>query len=318
VGSKPAWRAIEPRSYIIRSVTWRRRFLVQGVFWRQLLRFGVLYLPPWIEPVVIAFWALVFLLWGPGRRGVMRNLSAVVEGSSTAANVLRTYRVFWNFAWTIADKVRFKELRVAPDWEFVGMEHFQSLQSNAGGAIILTAHMGNYDLGAHLFAELSERQIVMVRAPESDPETRKYEEALDGRTGASALKIDFSTRASELALDLLDSLRNGNIIAIQGDRVTGEISSLPATLFGKSMRVPAGPFALSMSARVPIYPLFIVRLGRRRYRLVVSAPFTVVRTRDRDEAFARAVAEWTRELERVVRTAWHQWFAFQPFSEELG
>jgi len=291
---------------------------VQGVFWRQLLRFGVLNMPPWIEPVIIAFWTLVFLLWGPGRRGVMRNLSAIFEGSSAVRNFFRTYRVFWNFAWTIADKVRFKEFRVAPDWEFVGMEHFRSLQATEGGAIILTAHMGNYDLGAHLFAELSHREIVMVRAPENDPETRKYEEALDHRTGASALKIDFSTRASELALDLLESLRNGEIVAIQGDRVTGSISSLPATLFGKSMRVPAGPFALSMSARVPIYPLFIVRLGRRRYRLVVSAPFHVVRTRDRDEAFARAVAEWTRELERTVRASWYQWFAFQPFSEELA
>jgi phosphatidylinositol dimannoside acyltransferase len=291
---------------------------VQGVFWRQLLRFAVLNVPPWIEPVMIGFWSLIFLLWGPGRRGVMRNLSAILVGSSAAGNFFRAYRVFWNFAWTIADKVRFKELRVAPDWEFVGLEHFQLLQANEGGAIILTAHMGNYDVGAHLFAELSERQIVMVRAPENDPETRRYEEALDDRTGASALKIDFSTRASELALDLLASLRNGEIIAIQGDRVTGSISSLPATLFGKSMRVPAGPFALSMSARVPIYPLFIVRLGRRRYRLVVSAPFHVVRTRDRDEAFARAVAEWTRELERTVRAAWYQWFAFQPFSEELG
>jgi phosphatidylinositol dimannoside acyltransferase len=291
---------------------------VQGVFWRQLLRFGVLNMPPWIEPVIMAFWTLVFLLWGPGRRGVMSNLSAIFEGSSAARNFLRTYRVFWNFAWTLTDKVRFKEFRVAPDWEFVGMEHFRSLQANEGGAIILTAHMGNYDLGAHLFAELSDREIVMVRAPENDPETREFEEALDHRTGASALKIDFSTRASDLALDLLESLRNGEIVAIQGDRVTGNISSLPATLFGKSMRVPAGPFALSMTARVPIYPLFIVRLGRRRYRLVVSAPFNVPRTRNRDEAFARAVAEWTRELERTIRSSWYQWFAFQPFSEELA
>jgi lauroyl/myristoyl acyltransferase len=248
----------------------------------------------------------------------MRNLSAILPGSSTAANFCRTYRVFWNFAWTITEKVRFKELRVGPDWEFEGMEHFESLQSSEGGAIILTAHMGNYDLGAHLFAELSKRQIVMVRAPEDDPETRQFEEALDGRTAASALRIDFSTRANELALDLLESLRNGEIIAIQGDRVTGNISSLPATLFGKSMRVPAGPFALSMTARVPIYPLFIVRLGRRRYRLVVAPPFQVVRTRDRDEAFARAVTVWAGELEQVVRCAWHQWFAFQPYSEELG
>ena len=297
---------------------WFRRFLVQGVFWRQFLRWAVLNVPHWLEPIVIASWTLFFLLWGPGRRGVMHNLRAILPGSSAVANFFRTYRVFWNFAWTITDKVRFGELRVAPDWEFVGMEHFQSLQAHDGGAIILTAHMGNYDLGAQLFAELSDRRIVMVRAPESDPQTRRFEEEQHGRTAADGLKVDFSTRANELALDLLDALQRGELIAIQGDRVTPGIAALPATLFGRTAQVPAGPFALSMSARVPIYPLFIVRLGRRRYRLLVCAPFQVVRTRDRDEAFARAVAEWSGELERVIRAAWPQWFAFQPYFEERG
>jgi len=297
-------------------VTWFRRFLVNGVFWRQLLRFAVLNVPLWVEPIVEAFWTLFFLLWGPGRRGVMRNLTAILPGSSSLANFFRAYRVFWNFAWTITDNMRFRELRVSPDWEFIGREYYEQLQSQPGGAIILTAHMGSYDLGAHLFAEKSGRQIVMIRAPEIDSQTRAFEESHASRTAAD-LKIDFNTRASDLALDLLHALQRGEIVAIQGDRVTPGISALPATLFGKPMQVPAGPFALSMAARVPIYPLFIMRRGRRRYRIVTAKPFEVTRTRDRAAAFEEAVKQWTAELEQVVREAWFQWFTFQPFSEEL-
>lgn len=294
-----------------------RRFLVHGVFWRKLLRFGVLIVPVWIEPAIMAFWSCVFLLWAAGRRGVMRNLSAIKPGSWAIVNLFRTYRIFWNFAWTIADNVRFKETRVHPDWEFEGIENFHRLIAEPGGAIILTAHMGSYDLGAQLFAENTDRKIVMVRAPEGDPDTRRYEEELHART-AGTVKIDFNTRAGELALDLLESLRGGNIIAIQGDRVTPGIASVPATLFGKRAHFPAGPFALAMSARVPIYPLFIFRLGRRRYRLVAGAPFNVVRLRDRDETFRRALEAWTAQLETVVRVAWFQWFAFEPFAEETA
>ncbi|PYQ27353.1 MAG: hypothetical protein DMF56_20605 [Acidobacteria bacterium] len=297
-------------------MTWFRRFLVNGVFWRQLLRFAVLNVPLWVEPIVEAFWTLFFLLWGPGRRGVMRNLTAILPGSSSLANFFRAYRVFWNFAWTITDNMRFRELRVSPDWEFIGREYYEQLQSQPGGAIILTAHMGSYDLGAHLFAEKSGRQIVMIRAPEIDSQTRAFEESHASRTAAD-LKIDFNTRASDLALDLLHALQRGEIVAIQGDRVTPGISALPATLFGKPMQVPAGPFALSMAARVPIYPLFIMRRGRRRYRIVTAKPFEVTRTRDRAAAFEEAVKQWTAELEQVVREAWFQWFTFQPFSEEL-
>lgn len=297
-------------------MTWYRRFLVQGVFWRQLLRLAVLNVPLWIEPVPIAFWALFFLLWGPGRRGVMRNLSAILPGSWPVTNFFRTYRVFWNFAWTITDNMRFRELRMNPDWEFVGREYFDQLQAQQTGAIILTAHMGNYDLGAHVFAERSGRSIVMVRAPETDVQTRAFEESHAARTAAE-LKIDFSTRSSDLAIELLHALQRGEIIAIQGDRVTPGISSLPATLFGRTTQVPAGPFALSMAARVPVYPLFIMRSGRRRYRLVTAKPFEVTRTRDRAEAFDAAVQQWTRDLERVIHDSWFQWFTFQPYSEEL-
>lgn len=293
-----------------------RKFVVHGVVWRQLLRWGVLNMPLWVEPGVLATWAVIFLLWGPGRRGVMTNLKSILPESTAFGNFFRTYRVFWNFANVIADNVRFKELRVGPDWEFVGSEHFDDLQSREGGAIILTAHMGSYDLGAHLFAEISRRPLVMVRAPEVDPDTRRYEEELHKRTVPDALKIDFSTRANELALDLLHALQRGEIIAIQGDRVTPGISTLPSTLFGQRTRFPAGPFALAMAARVPVFPLFIVRLGRRRYRLVVGKPFEVQRTRDRAESFDRALTEWARDLEVVVRGAWFQWFTFQPFAEE--
>jgi predicted LPLAT superfamily acyltransferase len=299
-------------------VTVRRflnRFLVQGVFWRQFLRWAVLNVPVWMEPTVLSTWSVIFLLWGPGRRGVMTNLKAILPGSTSIGNFFRCYRVFWNFANVIADNVRFKELRVGPDWEFQGAEHFAELQSREGGAIILTAHMGSYDLGAHLFAEISHRPLVMVRAPETDPDTRRYEEELHGRTVTEALKVDFSTRASELALDLLHALQRSEIIAIQGDRVTRGISTLPATLFGKRTLFPAGPFALAMAARVPVYPLFIVRMARRRYRLVCGKPFEVPRTRDRAIAFERALAAWTLQLESVLREGWFQWFAFQPFAE---
>lgn len=295
-----------------------RRFLVQGVFWRQLLRWAVLNMPLWVEPTVFATWSVIFLLWGPGRRGVMSNLKSILPGSTAIGNFFRCYRVFWNFSNVIADNVRYKELRVGPDWEFTGAEYFEELQAREGGAIVLTAHMGSYDLGAQLFAEIARRPLMMVRAPEADPDTRRYEEELHERTVTQALRIDFSTRASALALDLLHALQRGEIIAIQGDRVTPGISSLPGTFFGKRMLFPAGPFALAMTARVPVYPLFIVRQGRRRYRLVVGKPFEVPRLHNRAESFERAMVEWTRELESVVSRSWFQWFAFQPYADEAS
>ena len=293
-----------------------RALRAHGVFWRRLLRYAVLNVPIWLEPAVIGFWSAVFLCFPRVRRGLTANLAAIHPGTSYAANLLRGYRVLWNFAWTISENVRFTEDRVVPDWEFVGREHFDALRTREGGAIMLTAHMGSYDIGAKLFSDTSGRRLVMVRAPEVDPDTRRFEEEQLERTKSDGLKIDFNTKASDLALDLLDAVTNGEIVAIQGDRVTPGIATLPATLFGKRARVPAGPFALAMAARVPIYPLFIIRRGRRFYRLLTLEPIEVVRTgRNRDADFQRAANSWSAQLERVIREGWYQWYAFDSFEE---
>lgn len=284
-----------------------RRFGAYGVGWRRLLRHGAVHVPPWLEPIVIGWWSAFFLLWGPGRKAVMRNLKAVKPGSYAAINFFRCYRVFWNYAWTLIDTARFNELRVVPDWEFTGYEHYKALQKS-GGAIVLSAHMGSYDLAAHLFSEESGLRMVVVRAPEPDPETRAYEQ----ERKPAGVEIESNVQATDLAIDLLHAVRDGGVVAIQGDRVTGEIADMPATLFGKPTRLPAGPFALAMASRAPIHPLFIVRTGRRRYRVIALPPIAVARSRDRDAAFRQALEAWTHDLEEVVRRWWFQWFAFEP------
>ena len=163
-----------------------------------------------------------------------------------------------------------------------------------------------------LFAERSGHRIIMVRAPEVDPETHAYE----ATRKAADVEIEFNIKASDLAIDLLHAIRDGGIVAIQGDRVAGDIAALPATVFGKPTRLPAGPFALAMASRAPIHPIFIVRMGRRRYRVAAYPPIVVEASRDRDAAFAPALESWTRDLEDVISKAWYQWFGFEPLWPE--
>jgi hypothetical protein len=49
-----------------RAVTWLRRFRPHGVFWRQFLRWAVVNVPYWCEAVLLGFWTMLFMLWGPG------------------------------------------------------------------------------------------------------------------------------------------------------------------------------------------------------------------------------------------------------------
>ncbi len=291
-----------------------------GIFWRHGLAWGVNNISYAIEPLQMWVWTFFFFLfWGTGRRTVMHNLRIVIPGSTSLGNLFRAYKVFLEFAWTFTDSAQFLERRIGFDWEFNGYEHMDAIAQSDKGAIVLTAHMGNYDLGSYIFARRFDTTITTVRAPETDPESHAYSaaqrEGLGGR-----FRVLYNTDPTTLAYQLVEAVGAGEVVAIQGDRALPGAAARDVELFGIKTRLPVGPFALAMATRVPIQPLFIMRLGRRRYGVVAAPPIDCVRERGagEDETIAAAMVEWSAALEQVISRHWYQWFAFAPLerSEE--
>ena len=180
---------------------WSRRFAVRGIFWRRALDWAVIHVPSCLHPLLISFWTLVFfLLAGPARKTVHRQLAIIQAGSSPVMNYLRTFRTFYNFAWTLTDAAIFRLLRAPFTYELEGEDFLNELAA-AESAIILTAHMGNYELGAGLFIEKFKRKIRMVRAPEPDDLTAQHLNLSLERSSGGAVKVDYSTEGTTLSFD---------------------------------------------------------------------------------------------------------------------
>ncbi|HJX25035.1 MAG TPA: hypothetical protein VJ252_02685, partial [Chthoniobacterales bacterium] len=127
------------------------------------------------------------------------------------------------------------------------------------------------------------------------------------------VKVDYNTEGASLSFDLLNALRRGEIVSIQGDRAMDNVGSASTELFGRKVFLPSGPFILSLVTPAPIYPLFVVRLGYRRYKIIVREPIVCVRTnRPRETDLAEAMTLWSRVLESVTTEHWNQWYAFAP------
>jgi lauroyl/myristoyl acyltransferase len=229
----------------------------------------------------------------------------------------RSYRVFWNFACTFTDTMRFSVNRSDVDWEIHGAANLAALNATEEGAIILTAHMGNYDLGSYLLAKTSQKRVAIVRAAEHDPDSDHDSRSRREEYGTETGKLKFFEPSAELALELVHALQEGRVVAIQGDRVINGVASLPVKLFGRNSELPAGPFALAMTTQVLIYPLFVVRLRRRTYRVIVADPIACRRTgANREEDIQRAMTQWVDTLQSVVGQYSDQWFNFEPYFKE--
>ena len=289
------------------------RLAVRGVFWRQYLDWATINMPFYTYPVLYWFMTFFFFFFAaPARRIVLANLAIILPGSSRAVNYLRVFRTFHNYAKTISEAAIHKLNKEEFAYEIIGAKWLDQLAA-AQGAIVLTAHMGNYDLGAALFAEKFQREIRLVRAPEPDRQTAQHLTASLERSSEGAVKVEDNTAGALLSFDLLNALRLGEIVSIQGDRLDADRAETSAHLFGRNVRLPNGPFVLAQIARVPIYPLFIARSGYRSYQIIVREPITVLRTeRDRAHDVGEAVEKWSRVLEELIAEHWDQWFAFAP------
>ena len=294
------------------STTRLGRFAVKGVFWRQYLDWAIVNLPFFFYPIPLTFFTIFFFFFAaPARRAIVANLAVVLPGSSPTMNYLRAFRTLYNFAWTIAEAAIHRILREEFSYEIAGSEWLEELGAGPG-AIVLTAHMGNYDLGAALFAEKVHREIRVVRAPEPHPESAEHLSASLERAGESGVKVDYNTAGALLSFDLLKAVREGEIVSIQGDRAEGGVAQVSTRLFGAETKTPTGPFVLSLVAQVPIYPLFIARTGCRSYRIIVREPIRVQSTGNREADIGNGVVQWCAILEEIIAAHWEQWFAFVP------
>jgi phosphatidylinositol dimannoside acyltransferase len=288
------------------------KFAVESIFWRQAIDWSVDHIPAiFHRPLIwIAAFAFFFVA-APARKALLRNLRLIHPRSWGIANYFRVVRVFANFGWSLADAASYRLSRARFRYEVEGARFIEQLTASKGGGIVLTAHMGNYNLGAAFFTERFHRRIRMVRAPEPDVLAAQHVDLGLRESTAGAVSIGYSDDGTSLAFDLLNELRAGEIISVQGDRVVGEVACAPVKFFGHELFLPNGPFVLSLVSETPVYPLFVVRTGYRKYRIIAREPIACARTGPtRDQIIAEAMQRWAAVLENVVRTYWPQWFAF--------
>jgi lauroyl/myristoyl acyltransferase len=291
----------------------RGRFAVESIFWRKAIDWSVAHIPTFFHrPLIWSAASIFFFVAVPARRALLKNLKLVRPKSWRVANSLRVIRVFANFGWSLTDTAAYRIAKARIRYELEGLRYLDQLAS-AKNAIVLTAHMGSYDLAAGLFAQKFHRQVRMVRAPERDPLATQHVDLALQESSGGTVGVGYSSDGTALAFDLLNALRTGEVISMQGDRVTGEVARAPAKLFDRKILLPNGPFVLSLVSEAPIYPLFIVRTSYRKYKIVAHEPIvSLPSTASRDEIIGEMMQRWASVLEEIVRCYWPQWFAFAP------
>lgn len=179
------------------------------------------------------------------------------------------------------------------------------------GVLLLTAHLGNWEVGGLMLAQVKE-PIHVVLVPDIFPGVERERRRLHERAGVTEIRVD---RSFVPTLAVLRALSENAIVAMQGDR-DFDNTGVAVPFFGKPAYFPRGPLRMAMASGAAVLPAFIVRVPDGRYRAIIEQPLPIETGGDRDAAFARNLARYVAILERYVREYPEQWYCFYPFWDD--
>jgi KDO2-lipid IV(A) lauroyltransferase len=193
----------------------------------------------------------------------------------------------------------------------VGFDRIVEGRAKGKGVLLVTAHLGNWEVGGLMLAEVRQ-PIHVVLVPDIYPAVERARRRLHERAGVTEIPID---RSFGPTLAVMRALEKNGIVAMQGDRDFNN-TGIAVPFFGRDAFFPRGPFRVAMATEAVVLPAFIVRVPDGRYRAVVEEPLAIERGADREAALRENLLRYVALLERYVRASPEQWYCFYPFWDD--
>lgn len=206
------------------------------------------------------------------RRAVLANLAAVYRTGTADREVRRDCRRSFEHAMlNYADLFRLgtaDSVALVRDLRPAGMEHLSTAVQAGKGALLVGAHLGNYDTLVQVLA----RDGYKVLIPVEPIEPPALLELVRGQR--AALGIDFEPIGPQLLRRMSDHLRAGNVVVVLCDRdVQG--TGQPVRFFGHTVAMPAAAVLLALRTGAPILGASGARLPDNRIAGWITPPLRI-------------------------------------------
>jgi KDO2-lipid IV(A) lauroyltransferase len=244
----------------------------------------------------------------PGLREILRdNLGVLTRGSSATLDRLCRANLT-NFLRMLADYFYCSSAPPAVVHGLVrqreGRQRLLEARARGKGALLITAHLGNWEMGGMLLA-LDDVPITVVTLDEPSDELTKWRAEYRQRLGMRTIAIGSDPFAF---LDIVNALRRNECVAMLVDRPYAN-SGTTVRLFGRETQFSTGPAVLWQHTGAAVVPAFVLRDTHGCYLSIIGEPVEM-------QAGVDAISKNTRRIaavfEEMIREHRDQWFNFVP------
>ena len=193
-------------------------------------------------------------------------------------------------------------------YNFDGEQNLKEIAAMQKGGILLSAHIGNWDIAGHFLKRLDTRiHIVMF-----DGEHQQIKEYLSRVTGKKSINIIYIKNDLSHIYAISDALKNNGLVCMHADRFLEGNKTLETNFLGQQARFPMGPFVLAATFKVPVCFVFAVKENNLHYHLFASS-IKLYGHLQKEAMMQQMIIDFASAMEEKVTKYPEQWFNYYNF-----
>ena len=234
----------------------------------------------------------------------INNLTDVFGSEKNATEIRHLARqVFCNLVrvlFEIGWMLRLKKKEFSRYFNIHGLHNLETAYKKNKGVLVLTGHMGNWELLSLAAAMLGYPMSAIYRPLDFKPLDRFFIK-LRSRYGAKMYPKKNAMRP------VLKGLKQKELIGILLDQNTGRQAGVFVDFFGRKACTNKGLALIALGTGAPVIPLFLLR-EKDGFRVEFGQEVPLIRSGDKTKDVKANTRQYNRVLESVIRRYPDQWF----------
>lgn len=242
------------------------------------------------------------------RVSVRGNLAAIFPGIKPRLLKKYTKGVFLHFGLYLANFFKFQRLDLVYVKKHIvveGLQHIESGLALGKGLIIVSAHIGNWELGGITLGLLG-YPVSAVALPHTHERVNRFFNRQRESKGLRVIPITSAVRGC------LEAFSRNEIVALAGDRDFTQ-GGIKVSFFGRPTMIPKGPAVFSLRNKVPLLCGFTVQEDIGRFRLFFNPLIQFFPSGEYEKDIRSLTELYLKQIEACIRSYPDQWAMFRRF-----
>lgn len=263
-----------------------------------------------VATFILVFVVAWYVLFYPSvRKRCSYYLERRFPGSGLFRTLLNSYRLSFALGKVLVDRAVLGIL--GPEklkCSLSERERLQDLLAEGHGLILVTSHVGCWQLGMGSLDKLNAPINLLIHREEGDVDRHFYEHG----DQAPPYRIIDPMGYLGSTLEMLQVLKKQEVLCIMGDRAMGgKGSTIAVDFLGGGVHLPFSPYKLASATGAPIAVVFSIQTGPASFALRVVRVIRVPENLGRAASAFRPYAEqYVEALEEFVQEFPFQFFNF--------